>query len=267
MKSVSLVQDVYLKAILYGPPGSTKTRTSASAALDDRTFPALMVSLGGNPLSIRDYARKPYIVELEQYKDLNNLYAFFTVGQPNKGAVWEAIGQPDLSNPKNKIKCLIIDGITNLQRRAANDASDATRLGPGDLPPALTQQHHGQILSRMLFFADKFFALDMHVIMTALEYEQVDATQTVSYRVQLTGQAASEVPSFAYLVGRLVPRARLTGPMKEGLKQGGAEVKVVDSVLYTQPSARWYAKNQYGPPMPPMVDPTVGKLLDAIGVK
>lgn len=262
MKAVDPEVDVLARILLYGQPGSTKTRTAASAALDDRTYPCLMVSMAGNPLSIRDYVRRPDILELDTYKDLNAIYAFFARGQPEQGQVWEALGRPKLNQ---KYKCLIMDGITNLQRRAASEAAGNEQQGPGDMPNALQQQHHGQILARMLLFADKFFALPgIHVIMTALEYEMQDASANTSYRVQLTGQAASELPSYAYMVGRLVPQSRLTRQQQEVLrKQGGYDDDTV-SVLFTQPNARWYAKNQYGPPIPAMPDPTMTKILDAI---
>lgn len=268
---VDLSQDVYAKMLFYGQPGSWKTRLSASAALDDRTWPALMVSMVGNPLSIRDYARQPDVVEITSIKDLNFVYSFFSKGQPKAGTLWEILGKPDTE--KNPYKCLIFDGATNLQRKAMADAIGAADLAPGEIPTQPQMQHHGQVLARMLNIADHFFALpNLHFIMTALEYEQFDANQQPYYRVQFTGQAAQEIPSYAMLVGRLVARERAASAQAMGAQtaqtfKGILEKETnAEAVLLLRTGQRYYAKNQYCKGPAYMINPTMTKLLDLIGV-
>lgn len=273
MKVVDLKQDFLFKGLFYGQAGSEKTRLSASAALDPRTAPALMVSAVGNPLSIRDYPQKPTIIELEAYKELTDVYKWLKAGQPQKTpqgtpyTMWANLGKPE-----EKFRSIILDGLTYLQRWASMEATGNLDIGVGDMPTAMQQQHHGQVLTRMTLLADRFYTLPLHVIVTALEYEQQDSVGNLYYRVQLTGQASGEVPSYAYLVGRLIHRQRvsprtvgatMSAPIEEAIKKDARAT----SILLLRPSIRYYAKNQYclGPAL--ISSPTMTKVLDLVAGK
>lgn len=270
MRVVDLRRTFELKALFYGAAGSEKTRLSASAALDPRTAPVLMISAIGNPLSIRDYPQVPTIVELDKYQELTDIYRWLAQGQPADTATWRKIGKP-----REKFKTVIVDGVTYLQRWASAEAVGNLDIGVGDVPAPMQQQHHGQVLARMTMLADKFYSLPMHVIFTALEYEQQDSVGNLYYRVQLTGQSSSELPSYAYLVGRLIHRERIS-PRTVGaaaakvLKEAAdkaAQKQQVDSLMLLQPSSRYYAKCQYCRPPRAIVKPTITKLLDMIESK
>lgn len=267
MRVVDLKRQFELKALFYGAAGSEKTRLSASAELDSRTAPALMISAIGNPLSIRDYPHIPKIIELERYQELTDIYNWLSRGQPRDTKMWK-----DLGRPSEKFKTIIVDGVTYLQRWAAAEASGNSDIGVGDVPIAMQQQHHGQVLARMTMLADKFFSLPMHVIFTTLEYEQQDSVGNLYYRVQLTGQSAGELPSYAYLVGRLIHRERIS-PRTVGAVASktliaaadkAAKNQQVDSLLLLQPSSRYYAKCQYCRPPRAIIKPTITKILDMI---
>jgi hypothetical protein len=265
VRVVNLDTDFSLKALFYGAPGSEKTRLSASAALDLRTAPALMISASGNPLSIRDYEKKPTIVELGEYRDLTAIHKWLAADQPTNTKMWANLGRP-----VEKFKSVVVDGLTYIQRWAALEAAGNLQMGVGEVPLAMTQQHHGEVLTRMNILADRFYSLDMHVIFTALEYEQQDGLGNLSYRVQMTGQAAGEFPSYAYIVGRLIHRQRISNrsvgtQMKTMLEERLKRDTDATSVLMLRPSTRYYAKNQYckGPAI--IVNPTITKILDMIG--
>jgi len=265
MRVIDLNTDFLLKGMFYGAPGSEKTRLSASAALDPRTAPALMISANGNPLSIRDYAKKPKVIELEEYRDLTRIHQWLKGGQKPQTKMWDELGRPT-----EPYKSVIVDGLTYIQRWAALEAGGNLQMGVGDVPLAMTQQAHGEVLTRMNILADKFYSLNMHVIFTALEYEQQDAAGNMLYRVQMTGQAAGEFPSYAYIVGRLIHRQRVSNrsvgsAMKTTVEEALKRDSKATSVLMLRPSTRYYAKNQYckGPAI--IVNPTVTKILDMIG--
>jgi len=246
-----------LKALLYGPPGSTKTRTSATAAADKRTSPVLHIDMGGNPLSIRTYRERPDVISAETFVDLNNAHRWLAAGQPQRGQLYEMLG-----SPKEPYKTVTFDGITTLQRRVMSRATGNDAKDPADVLTAAEYKHHGTVLMQMIKFAEAFFILPMHVIITALEYEQQDSGGAIYYRPQLTGQAASEVPAYAYLVGRMMHVNRVAGALRQAMSDEITGDTV--SVMLLQPSSRWYAKNQYCAGEPYIVDPTVTKIMDLI---
>jgi hypothetical protein len=266
VRVVNLDTDFQLKGMFYGAPGSEKTRFSASCALDPRTAPCLMISAMGNPLSLRDFAKKPTIIELSKYSELSAIHSWLAAGQPQDAQLWKALG-----SPKEKFKSVVCDGLTYLQRWAAMEASGNLGKKVGDVPEAMSQQHHGAVLMRMNFLADKFYALNMHVIFTSLEYEQVDGQGNRYFRPQLTGQAAGEFPSYAYIVGRLVPRLRISArnvgaqlatPITDQLTKKDPKA---DTIMLLRPSTLYYSKNQYCKGPAYIASPTVTKILDMIG--
>lgn len=242
-----------LRLMLYGQPGSTKTRTAATAASVGKT---LMLEAFGNPISIRDYKEKPDIITLEKMEDFNAPYEFLTEGQDPKHPF--AI-EHKLTPPYD---FLVIDGLTEVQRFVTRKVSGADRVDPGTLTPALTRQGFGQLLGTMLNWAVHFFALDMHVIITSLEATQQNDAGLVHKHPLLWGQSGNEIAGYAYMV------ARLTNDLvaEKLLLQEKADpvTNETSSVAFFKETPQYYAKDQYGIGVTHMTNPTVGKILDLI---
>ncbi len=262
----TIPQQEPLKILFYGIPGSTKTRTAASAALDPRTSPVLYLESGGNVISIRDYNPQPDVIHIDALEDFNPIYEWLTNGQP------ECKFQKDFEL-RTGYKTLVIDQITDIQRMTMNKASGnmGTATSPGTIPQTMQIQHFNSTLAHMVKFATLFYGLkDMHVIITCQEREDKDEqTGLISYKPLLWGQSAGEVPGYAYLVSRLVHRARVNTDSKMKLAIG-EQPESVTSVAFFMPSGKYVAKDQYGMhdedggPLNYMIDPSIPKLLDAI---
>lgn len=258
MKAIETTASIFLKMLVYGQPGSTKTRTVGSAALDARTAPALLLDIGGNPLSLRDYRPGPKVLQIDEIKDFNMVYAWLKAGQPaNHPMVTMYKCMPGY-------KTVIIDGVTDLQRYSVAQVTGNQRVGPGDIPTSTQIQHHGQVLAQMTNLARAFFKLDMNVLVTALEKETQDANGQLMYSPLMTGQVAGEVAGYAYTVMRLVHRARVAKNEARSLKILEDPTDQTVAVGYIQPSGKTVAKDQSGIGVPYIIDPSVTKILDLI---
>lgn len=255
----------FLRLMFYGQPGSTKTRTAATAALDPRTSPALMLSAKGNPASIRDYTKKPDIIIMEELKDLNEPYNFIAAGQP---ANHPYVQQFKLHPP---YKCIIVDGGTEIQRLSFGVVTGNQKVGPGTIPSQVEIQDFNKVLAQMVRFASLYFDLPIHVIVTTLEKSHTSDTGVTTISPLLWGQSCEEVPGYATIVGRLVHRAKLDNKTQTEMKdarQLGIVEDVIDqdtvSVALFKPSGKYQAKWQVSKGVPFMVSPTITKILDQI---
>lgn len=256
MKRVKPLNE-HLKILLYGQPGSGKTRTAATANLDPRTGPVLHVDCAGNPVSIRDYSPLPDILRVDKMSDLNLIYDFLQKGQKPEHTIVKEYGL------KPPYKTLVFDGVTELQRYSFAAVTGQATRGPGDIPTAYQRQHFGSVLSQMTNFARLFFSLPMHVIITALEKEERDeGTGSFYYRPLLLGQSAGEIAGYAFIVARMVHRARLD---VRTLREMGDAINAPTAVVALfQPAGRYYAKDQTGALPPYIIGPTVGEVYNRV---
>jgi len=249
----------YLKLLLYGLPGSTKTRTACTAALDPRTSPVLLLNAAGNPVSLTDFAKVPDVLSLDNLSDLNDPFEWLQGGQPVSG--WSK--QYGLNPP---YRTVILDSITEIQRMSFR--AQSAWVGPGSFPAKVERQHFYNTLGQMVNMANLFFSLPMNVIMTALEEDKKDEqTGTIHYGPLLWGQSDKEVGAYAYIVARMVHRAALTDQVAKKLlteTEDPINKEVVSVALFT-PSGKYQAKDQTGKLGDFMVNPTITKMLDAIG--
>lgn len=245
----------YLRLLLYGIPGSTKTRTSASAALDDRSFPTLVLDSGGNQISYQDYKRKPDVVRIDKLTDLDPIYDWLANGQPASHKVIQQLGLVP------GYKCLVLDTLTDLQRMVLAQATGNIALGPGTIRQPTQRGHFGVVLAQMVAIADALYKLPMHVIMTCQEKEERDDSGAVSTRPLLVGQSANEVPAYAHTVGWLRHKSRVRGSVltKDQLQDD----HIVSVVTFAQ-TRDISAKDQTGAFPKNMLNPTITKLLDLL---
>lgn len=264
-RTVPTVPD-YLKILFYGQPGSTKTRTSATAAADPRTSPCLMLEAAGNPHSIRDYDQKPDVITMESLTDYNEPYNWLAAGQRKD----HPFVQKFQLNPP--YKSLIVDGLTEIQRMSFNLQTGSTKIGPGSFPGKVQIQHFGTVLAQMINFTKLYFSLPMHVIITSLErQDKDDLTGSIKYCPYLWGQSKTEVGGYAYIVARLTHVAILTNENKKFLKaiENTTDGNVTSVALF-KPTGKYDAKDQYGMRdesgnlIDFMVNPSITKMLDAI---
>lgn len=254
MKIINAASEPKLKLMLYGVPGSTKTRTAATAALDDRTAPALLLDMGGNPLSIRDYPKKPTIIAIDSLNDITTIYDWLVKGQP--------VDHPMVkqANLEPGYKTVIIDSITDVQRYAFAMLTGSTGARPGEAQAAVQIQHHNVVLGQMTTISRDFYRLPLHVIMTALEHEKQDSIGTLYFRPMLTGQAEGAVGAYAYAIGRCMHKGRIDQKLSRVLEE--AKITPKTSIVFFNPSTRAVAKDQHNFGAAYVVDPTVTKLLD-----
>jgi hypothetical protein len=241
----------YLRLLLYGIPGSTKTRTASTSASDPRTSPVLMLEAGGNPVAIRDYAKKPDIIRVEELIDFNDPYDWIMKGQP---AGHTLVKQFDLHPP---YKCLIIDQLTEVQRMMFDKVMNMSRIGPGDLAPKRTWDHYNAALYSIINFCRLYDAIPMHLIMIAQEREgSVEADRPVG--PLLEGQGQIEVPSHMEAVGRMLQISRVEPKLARVLPEDTMAVAIFKQ------SANYQAKDQYGVLGAYMTDPSIPKIMDLI---
>jgi hypothetical protein len=250
----------YLRALFYGIPGSTKTRTAGTACLDPRSAPVLWLDAAGNPISIRTFEPAPHIIKIEELKDLNDPYTWIKMGQPKDHPFCK---QFNLTPP---YKTLVVDQLSDVQRISYELVTGNQGGGPGDIPKPHELRHFLAILGQMVKFVKLYFDLPIHVIMTALEKsERDDITGMTRSAPLLWGQSDTEVPGYAYLVARLVHRAAASPAVLKVVEDSaGGDAGKITSVALFLPSGKYVAKDQYGALGPYMSDPTITKMLDLI---
>jgi len=271
MKEANL-NEGFVKALFYGAPGSTKTRTAASAVFVPELSPVLMLESAGNPLSIRDYEVLPTIFTMDKMKDYNYPYDWLLNGQPAKHPFTEMCEKAGIDLPNKPFKSVFVDGMSEVQRFAFRTIVPGRDASPGDVPTAVEIQHFNAVLAMMVNWAYKYIKLPMHVMLSSLEAEKQSGTAGAIYRRPLLwGQSQGEVASYVYLVMRLTTSEYLDSRTKSVVASDLAEVSSSDFIGFTRQSASFYAKDQYGMKdkdgklMRYMFDPTMQKIWDAIG--
>lgn len=255
-RRVNIAQFQYLRALVYGLPGNYKTRTVATAALDDRTWPTLMLECRGNPISIRDYDRHPDIVRVAELEDLNDPYDWIKRGQPKDDPLAKKfeLGQD------GPYKCIIVDQITEAQRMFFDRVMGTARLGPGSIPGKREWDHYNKVLYGMIQFSKLYYDLPIHVIMVAQEREgDVDSGRPIG--PLLEGQGQTEVSSYAELIIRMIARGSLEPKLKRVVPED------TQSMAFFSPGeGNFYAKDQVsgGRLGKYMINPTMTKILDLV---
>lgn len=257
-RKYDITAEPLLKVLFYGKPGSTKTRTAATACLDPRTKPVLWLNAAGNPLSIRDYAEKPDIIDIEALKDVNDPYNWIVAGQdPNAPFAKKFELRPPY-------KTIVVDQITDVQRLSFATVMNEPNLGPGDMGKFTDRRDFYAVLGQMVRFSKLYYSLPINVIMTALEADsRDDQTGAITYEPLLWGQSATEVAGYAYVVARLVHRSVMSSTIAKVVEDAIGKEKVTSVALFL-PSGKYVAKDQYGSLGSFMIDPSIGRMLDLI---
>jgi len=280
MKSVSLEQPALLKALIYGDSGTGKTTLVGSAMEHPATRPVLVLNSRGQPISLRRYDPPPLVVGIEKFADFNVPYEWFANGQ-SRGWKQPSQAHKDFTEVVaayldrwgfDHFNTVVVDSITHAQGRCIQAATGQTDLKPGNKPKRTEIQHWGDVLSMMVNLTDKYYGLDVNVLMTALqtrrEFEDLGYTW---YSPMLQGRSDMAVPANAELVGRLVIAEQLSRRQREDLglpepKRNRAQAGPGHfNVLLTRGGRDFMAKWQGVIDAPHSVpSPTIGKLMEVL---
>lgn len=245
----------FLRILLEGPAGSTKTRTAYSATLDPRMQPVLAIDAGGQPRSIVDYRPEPSIIAVESVADISTVYNWLRKGQPASDPI---VKQLELIPP---YKTLVIDGFTEIQRLIIAGIMGDPMKGAPDV--SKERSMYNTILAQTIGIAQAYYNLPMHVIATVLEGERQEGENgPIHYRPLLVGQSRDQLASHAEIVGRMMHIDRVVGGMKKAI-EGAIDADTV-SIAVFKSTPRHDAKDQTGKLDDVIIDPTIGKLLDLI---
>ena len=278
-----------LRILVYGNAGTGKTRFAGSAALFEPTAPALMLTIGGNPISLQDYPQKPVVIEIESLRDFNDVYDWLYQGQPVSHPYGQVM-QPLVG--AQKFLTLIIDGATEVNNKVwrvimgrSESDPDFAKIGGTEIDPRKFQDN----LATMAYWGSLFFELaamhnkhPLNVIVTALEREPAidfrsakaraegadgPTQRAQKFRPAFIGQAGGSMESYAYIPGRMGPVVEFDPVQQRKLgvrKQLGGLVPDAWNVMVTVQSDEWIAKDQYGKLGGFVVDPTVAKIWERI---
>jgi hypothetical protein len=244
--------------LMYGLPGSYKTRTAYTAALDKRTAPVLSLNCAGNPVSTRDYTSRPDIINMEDLEDFNDPFDWITAGQSPTSVLAK---QFDLHPP---YKTLIIDQITETQRMYFDRVMGVTRgkLKVAEVPIKREWDHYNTVLQSMIKFSRWHFDLPINVIMIAQERES-NTEEGRPIGPLLEGQSFQEVTSYAELLVRIQVVPHCDTAIRKLLEK---DHPGATHVMWLKPNNKYMAKNQYGGDTSYIINPTLTTLLDKINL-
>jgi len=259
-----VTDQVKLKLLPYGLPGSGKTWFAASAVHCKETSPTLMLTAAGNPQSLMRWDKRPDTFVITELEDLNPFYAFFAEGQPKQAGMVERLG---LTPP---YRCLIIDGMTELQRFTLSQVGGYNRLGPGTRGAALQIQQFNPVLEHTIRMAALFFGLadpgaklPVHVILTSLEWHKLNIkTQQTTVLPLIWGSANTEIAGYSLACGQIRPASAIPKRIRKTIPDATDQTPVI--FWRPQPGIP-LNKDQYGGVLGDyMADPTIQKIVDLV---
>jgi hypothetical protein len=258
------VEQQKLKILIYGLPGAGKTWFAASAVEAQETSPALILTAAGNPQSLMRWKNRPDTFVINDLEDLNPFYAFFAEGQPKGAGMIERLGL----NPP--YRCLVVDGMTELQRYTLSQVGGYSVLGPGTRGKALQIQQFNPVLEHTIRMASLFFGLadpgaklPIHVIITSLEWHKLNIkTQQTTVLPLIWGSANTEVAGYALASGRIRHASSVPKKVMKTIPDAPADTPVI--FWRPQPGVP-LNKDQYGGVLGDyMANPTIQKVVDLV---
>lgn len=282
MRLITDVTKSKLKMLVYGRGGTGKTKLTGSAAMHPDTSPALHLSIGGNPRSLRLYPRQPVVVEITEMKDFNDLYTFLANGQEEKHPLWEPLGVK-VNGP---FKSLTIDGGSVVQQKVWALITGHQSKGFHDVPGMNDPSDFRKNLDMMTEWASLFFGLadrdnklPIHVFLTALERDPAvdfrgrDARAegqkgpsvfAQTFRPLFLGQAIALIESLAEVAVRMVPVERLEPEDYKEIGSQRLQAKGHWNVGLFAQGPDYFAKDQTLKLGEFMYDPTIEKMWEKI---
>lgn len=224
----------YVKALIHSPAGHGKTRLLGTAQDDPRTFPMAFLNFEGGEQTLAGLDID--VFDIRDSKDYDAVYR-------------------DLRSGKTPYKSVGVDSITETQISMLLEILDKDKINRAD-PDQLAQQDWGIVLVRMRRIVREYVKmLPMHVFMTALSKDDVVARVGSVKAPQVQGAFATELPGVLDVVAYLALTEDDEGEMQRVL------------LLHSSPKFSVKARTPWDAVDVPseIVDPTITKLLDALG--
>lgn len=231
----------HAKVLVHSPPGNGKTTLLGTAQDDPRTFPMAFLNFEGGEQSLAGLDID--VFDIRDSKDYED--AFKDLRAPS--APWKSVG---------------VDSITETQISWLLEILGTDKINRTD-PDQLAQQDWGIILVRMRRVVRQYVKmLPMHVFMTALTKEDV-IPRVGSVKIPaVQGAFAHELPGVMDVVAYLA----VEDVIGEDGKATGDLRRVL--LMHSYPKFGVKTRSPWGQTVPSEIeDPTVGKLLDALGFR
>lgn len=224
----------FAKVLIHSPAGHGKTHFLGTAQEDPRTFPMAFLNFEGGEQSLAGLDID--VFDIRDSKDYDDVYR-------------------QLRDPKTPYKSVGVDSVTETQISTLLQILEGDKINRAD-PDQLAQQDWGIVLVRMRRIIRQYVKmLPMHVFMTALSKDDVVARVGTVKAPSVQGQFANELPGILDVVGYLA---------LEEDKDTGEQTRLL--LLHGYPKFSVKARTPWGTAVPSEIeDPTVGKLLDALG--
>lgn len=234
-------QQKYFKGLFHAPPGRGKTRLLGTAQQDERTFPMAFLNFEGGDQTLAGLDIDVFdIPDFQAYDEVRRM----------------------LKDPKSKsdkfgvpFKSVGIDSITETQ--VGGMLAILERPGFRADPDQMGQPDWGLILTQMRRFVRQYKFLPMHVFMTALSKDEMVPRIGAVKVPAVQGAFAHELPGIVDVVGYLA---------EEGAGEDLEHILIIRNNPQFSVKARtpWGASDHIPDEI---VEPTVTKLLDALGYK
>jgi hypothetical protein len=221
----------FLKCLLYSPPGHGKTFLAGTAQDDPRTSPCLFIDFEGGTDTL--------------------------VGRDDLALIrvrsWDDYREAFLEAQTGKYKSVVVDSLGETQLFALTTILSNNKVKRYD-DDLLTQQDYGIALVQMRRFVRQWRDLDLHIIMTALARDAVDAREgsivVPKFAGQFTEDAGAMMSVVAYLALTTDDKTKQTRRVL---------------LLKNQPKYRVKARTPMDVDVPDTLDdPTIGRLLDVL---
>jgi hypothetical protein len=226
----------YLKALIHSPAGHGKTRFLGTAQEDPRTFPMAFLSFEGGEMTLSGLDID--VFDIRDGKDYEDVYK-------------------QLRRADTPYKSVGVDSITETQISTLLQILGTDTVNRAD-PDQLAQQDWGIVLVRMRRIVREYVKmLPMHVFMTALSKDEMVARVGSVKAPSMQGQFANELPGIMDVVAYLA--------LEDNPDTGGAQRILL---LHDYPKFSCKTRTPWNTTVPSeIVDPTITKLLDALGYK
>ena len=262
----------YIKAIIYGAPGSGKTHLFGTANDHKLTGKILIADVDGGSLTLE--GKNVDFTDIHEYTDIQNLYEFLVKYTTWRDVYLTAEDEDMKKKAKGQIAFLFnvsgqaeydafevpiifsvaIDTVTELQKKNMKTIMErVVEEHPERDPDVPSVREWGISGNQMRDIIKHFKSLNMHVFYSLhSRIDKDDNLGTVMQLPSLPGKLGPEVPGYVDIVGNLVAWV-------------DKETKEFRNALYTQPYGQHITlKDRTGAIGAGMEMPTIPKIFDAI---